>query len=209
MTERTRASPAGGQAAGSAGRTPGRAAGQWWRVSWSRAAALRAVRATIVVPGLFALTFKVIGDAQMTLFAVFGGFGALVMTSFGGSRRDKAVGHLGLALAGSAALIIGTVVSGSAWLATLATVPVAFAVYFAGSAGPNAASGVTACLLAYVLPVASAGGVGTLPSRLGGWWLASAVSTAAVLLLSSRPPGDRLRAQAARLAADLAAELTA
>jgi len=35
---------------------------------------MRAVRATIVVPGLFALTYKVIGDTQMTLFATFGGF---------------------------------------------------------------------------------------------------------------------------------------
>jgi uncharacterized membrane protein YccC len=178
-------------------------------VSWSRPAALRALRATIVVPGLFALTFKVIGDAQMTLFAVFGGFGALVLSSFGGSTRDKALSHLGLAVAGSVTLIIGTMVSGSVWLAALVTVPVGFAVYFAGLAGPNAASGVTACLLAYVLPVASAGGVGTLPSRLAGWWLASAVSTAAALLLSSRSPGDQLRGLAAALAADLAALLDA
>src|SRR5215469_11331433 len=145
MTQRTDAGPASGQAAGSASRASGQAGGQWWRWSWSRPAALRAIRATIVVPGVFALTFKVIGDAQMTLFAVFGAFGALVMTSFGGSRRDKARGHLGLAVAGSVTLIIGTLISGSAWLATLGTIPVAFAVYFAGSAGPNAASGVTAC----------------------------------------------------------------
>jgi uncharacterized membrane protein YccC len=185
------------------------AGSQWWRVSWSRPAALRAIRATVVVPGLFALTFKVIGDSQMAVFAVFGAFGALVMTSFGGSRRHKAAGHLWLAIAGSAALTIGTVVSDSAWLATLATIPVAFAVYFAGSAGPNAASGVTACLLAFVLPVASAGGAGTLPSRLAGWWLASAVSTAAVLLVSPRSAGDRLRRQAGRLATDLARLLDA
>ena len=209
MSQSTVAGPASSQAAGSPGRARGQAGGQWWRVSWSRAAALRAVRATIVVPGLLALTFTVIGDAQMTLFAVFGAFGALVMTSFGGSRRDKAVGHLGLAIAGSVTLTIGTVVSGSAWLATLVTVPVAFAVYLAGSAGPKAASGVTACLLAFVLPVASAGGAGTLPSRLAGWWLASAVSTAAVLVLSPRSEGDRLRGQAARLAADLARLLEA
>jgi uncharacterized membrane protein YccC len=209
MAQRTVTGPASGQAAGSPGRAAGRPGGQWWRVSWSAAAALRALRAVIVIPGLLALTFKVIGDAQMTLFAVFGAFGALVFTSFGGSRHDKALGHLGLALAGSVTLIIGTVVSGSAWLATLVTVPVAFGVFFLGSAGPNAASGVTACLLAYVLPVASAGGAGTLPSRLAGWWLASAVSTAAVLLLSPRPPGDQLRAQAGRLAAELAGLLDA
>ena len=72
---------------------------------------MRAVRATIVIPALFALTFKVIGDLQMALFATFGGFATLVLASFGGTRRDKAIAHLGLALVGSAALIIGTLVS--------------------------------------------------------------------------------------------------
>jgi hypothetical protein len=85
---------------------------------------------------------------------------------------------------------------------------VASAIFFAGVAGPNAASGVTAALLAYVLPVASAGTVAAIPSRLAGWWLASAVSTAAVLLLSPRSSGDRLRVAAAASASALAGCLT-
>ena len=68
-----------------------------WRVTWSVPAALRAARATIVVPGLFALTFKVIGDPQMTVFATFGGFATLIFASFGGTRRDKLIAHAGLA----------------------------------------------------------------------------------------------------------------
>src|ERR1700730_313129 len=118
-----------------------------WRSAWSAQAALRAARATIIVPSVFALTFKVIGDPQMTIFAVFGSFGALVMTAFGGTRGDKAIAHLGLAIAGSATLIIGTRGSGSVWLAAIVTIPVAFAVFFAAIAGPNAAAGVTAALL--------------------------------------------------------------
>jgi hypothetical protein len=86
---------------------------------------MRAVRATIVVPGLFALTYKVIGDTQMTLYATFGGFATLIFANFGGTRRDKLVAHFGLAVAGSLALIIGTVVSGITWLAALVTIPVA------------------------------------------------------------------------------------
>lgn len=191
------------------GPRPGHPGPPVWRLTWSRPAALRAVRAVIVIPCLFALTFKVIGDLQMTIFAVFGSFGALIMTSFGGGRRDKAIAHLGLAVAGSIALILGTLVSGTAWLAAVVTVPVAFAIFFAGVAGPNAASGVTACLLAYVLPVASAGTASTIAPRLEGWWLASAVSTAAVLLLSPRSAGDRLRASAATSAAALAHQLQA
>jgi uncharacterized membrane protein YccC len=179
------------------------------RPTWSVPAAMRAVRATLVVPGLFALTYKVIGNPQMVLFAVFGGFASLVLASFGGTRKDKAVAHLGLALAGSVVLIIGTAVSGNTWLAALVTIPVAFGVFFAGVAGPNAASGVTAVLLVYVLPVASAGSVSMIPDRLAGWLLASAVSTVAVLVLSPKSPGDRLRAAAAGSANVLAAHLEA
>jgi uncharacterized membrane protein YccC len=170
---------------------------------------MRALRATLIVPGLFALTFKVIGDLQMAVFAVFGGFATLVMASFGGSRKDRAIAHLGLAVVGSAALTIGTLVSGTAWLAAVVTVPVAFAIFFAGVAGPNAASGVTAALLAYVLPVASAGTAAAIPSRLAGWWLASAVSTAAVLLLSPREPSGKLVTAASKCAEALATHLRA
>ena len=136
----------------------------------------------------------------MTLFAVFGGFATLLFASFGGTRRDKAIAHLGLAVVGSIALIIGTLVSGIAWLAALVTIPVAFAIFFAGVAGPNTASGVTAALLAYVLPVATAGRAGTIPSRLAGWWLASvaghgggaaALPTARPATSCGRPPPRR------------------
>jgi uncharacterized membrane protein YccC len=176
---------------------------------WSTPAALRALRAALVVPGLFALTFKVIGDVQMTLFATFGGFATLVLASFGGSRRERAIAHLGLAVAGTAALAIGTAASGVAWLAALVTIPVTFLIFFAGVCGPNAASGVTAALLAYILPVATTSPAATVPARLAGWWLASVVGTAAVLLLSPRPAGDRLRGAAAASAGAVSRYLAA
>ena len=200
MSSNTVAQASGLAGAGAAGGSPDQQGTPWWRVTWSVPAAMRAVRATIVIPCLFLLTFKVIDNSQMTLFAVFGSFATIVVTTFGGSKRDKGIAHLGLALAGSAAITIGTLASGSAWLAAVATLPVAFSIYFAGSAGPNAAAGVTGCLFAWVLPIASVGGTAVLLPRLEGWWLASAAGTLAVLLLSPRPPGDRLRAQAAKLA---------
>jgi len=181
----------------------------WWKPVWSVPAAIRAVRAAIVVPALFALTLKVIKDPQMALFATFGGFATLVIANFGGTRKDKLIAHTGLALAGCLALIIGTLVSGTTWLAAITTIPVTFAIFFAGVAGPNAVSGSTAAMFAYVLPVASAGGVATIPARLEGWLLASAVGTAAVLLVSPRTPGDRLRAAAAGLAGELASRVLA
>jgi len=188
--------------------SPGGAGWRAWLPVWSVPAALRAVRATIVVPMLFAVTLEGIGDPQMTLFAVFGAFASLLLASFGGTRRDKAVAHLGLAVVGSIALTIGTVVSGTTWLAALVTIPVAFAIFFAGVAGPNFASGVTGALLAYVLPVATAAPVSAVPARLAGWWLACAAATAAVLLLSPRSPADKVRSSAATSARALALQLS-
>jgi uncharacterized membrane protein YccC len=180
-----------------------------WLPTWSVPAAMRAVRATLVMPGLFALTAKVIGDPQMTLFAVFGSFATLVLVSFGGTRRNKAVAHLGLALTGSAALVIGTLVSNTAWLAAVVTIPVAFAIFFAGVASPNAQAGVLGALLIYILPACSPAAASTIGPRLAGWWLASVVGTVAVLLLSPKPPGNKLRARAAQTATALATYLEA
>src|SRR5712691_1357976 len=105
----------------------------WWP-AWSVPAALRMVRAVLVVPSLFALTYEGFGNLQMALFAAFGGFAHLVFAAFGGTGRDKLIAHLGLAAIGSVALIIGTAVSGITWLAVLVTIPVAFGIFFAGVA---------------------------------------------------------------------------
>ena len=180
-----------------------------WRPGWSRAAGLRTLRAVLVIPALFALTFEGFGNSQLALFAVFGGFASLIVASFGGSRRDKVMAHLGLAVTGSVALIIGTAVSGTEWLAVLVTIPVAFGIFFAGVVGPNAASGVNSALFGYLLPVATPGTVSMIPDRLAGWWLASVVATVAVLLLSPPSPGGRLRAAAAGSARAQAACLRA
>jgi hypothetical protein len=40
-----------------------------WRPAWSQVAGLRALRAVLVVPPLFALTFEGFGNLQMALFA--------------------------------------------------------------------------------------------------------------------------------------------
>ncbi len=175
-----------------------------WRPVWSQAAALRAVRTTLVMPGLFALTFKGFGNLQMALFAAFGSFATLVLVNFGGTWQEKLRAHLALALAGSVLLVIGTAVASRTALAAVITVPVTFTVFFAGVTGPNAAGAVTGALLAYILPAASPGSVGMIPDRLAGWWLASAVGTVAVLALPTPPAGDQVRAAAAKLSMRLA-----
>ncbi|WP_103355832.1 FUSC family protein [Amycolatopsis sp. CA-128772] len=186
-----------------------RAAPRDWIPQWSSTAALRAVRATLVVPVLFAFSIAVLGDLQVATYAAFGGFATLVMASFGGDRRDKLRAHFGLAVTGSVLLVIGTAASASLPLAAVVTLVVTFLVLFGGVAGPNAAAGGVAALLAYVLPAASPGTMSMVPARLGGWWLASVVGTAAVLLLSPRSPATALRDAASRAAGALADHLDA
>ena len=180
-----------------------------WRPAWSRPAAMRAVRAVLVIPSLFALAYEGFGNLQMALFVAFGGFATLVVASFGGSRRDKLIAHLRLAVTGSIGLIIGTAVGPVKWLAVLVTIPVAFGIFFAGVIGPNMASGITGALFGYLLPVVTPGTVSMIPDRLAGWWLVSVVGTTAVLLLPPPSPGDRLRAAAAGSARALGAQLEA
>jgi len=175
----------------------------------SRVATLRTLRATLVIPGLFALTGHVIDDPQMSLFATFGGFATLVLASFAGTRWQKLAAHLALGVVGSAFISLGTVTSGSAAAASLVALPVVFCVVYAGATGWNAANGSAAALLTYILPAASTGTVDMIPSRLAGWWLATASGTLAVVLLSPRSAPSPLRRAAATTSGTLAAELGA
>jgi uncharacterized membrane protein YccC len=175
-----------------------------WAPSWSGAAALRALRTTVVVGGGFAFSLKVLDNLQVALFAAFGGFATLVLVTFAGTWREKLRAHIGLALAGSALLTIGTAVNAHTLLAVLVTIPVAFCVFFAGVAGPNAAAALTGALLLYMLPAASPGTFSMVPDRLAGWWLACAAGTLAVLLASPPAPPDPVRRSCASLARLLA-----
>jgi uncharacterized membrane protein YccC len=170
-----------------------------WRPAVSRAAALRALRTTIVMPGLFALTFKGLGNLQMALFAGFGSFATLVLVTFAGTPRDKLLAHVHLAVAGSVLLTIGTAVNSVTVVAVIVTVPVTFAVFFAGVAGPNAATATTGALLAYVLPAVSPGTVSMIPDRLAGWWLASVAGTVTVLALPTPSAGEGVRGSVSKL----------
>src|ERR1700727_3106238 len=135
------------------GRSAAQTARPECRRAWSVPAGMRMLRAVIVIPSLFALCYEGFGNLQMALFAAFGGFASLIFATFGGTKRDKLIAHLGLAVTGSIGLIIGTAVSPVKWLAVVVTIPVAFGLFFAGVAGPNAACRVAGALLGYVLPV--------------------------------------------------------
>jgi hypothetical protein len=79
-----------------------------------------------------------IGNLRMASFAEFGSLATPALVTFTGTPRDKLAAQAGLALAGSALLIVGTLASLSTLVAASATLVVTFAVFSAAVLGPNA-----------------------------------------------------------------------
>jgi len=169
----------------------------------------RAGRAAIVMPALFALSVKVIGNPQVAAFAAFGSFASLLLASFSGPMADRLRSQLALALAGAVFVVLGTAVSTVDWLAALVTAVVAFGVLFAGVVSSVLAGATTALLLAFILPVSLPGAFSTVPDRLAGWGMASGAALLAVALLWPSPARDTLRGPAIAACRALAARLRA
>jgi hypothetical protein len=184
-------------------------------IDWIRArdadliALRRAARAAIVMPGLFALSVKVIGDPTVAAFAAFGAFSQLLLASFTGPMADRVRAQLALALAGAALVVLGTLVSTVDWLAAITTAVVAFGALFAGVVSSVLASATTALLFAFILPVSLAGSAATVPDRLAGWGMAAGAALLAITLLWPSPTRDGVRASAIEACRSLAARLRA
>ena len=153
----------------------------------------RSIRAAVLVPGVFALAEFGIGNAQTTLFAVFGSFALLLFADFGGPTPSRLRSYLGLFLTGVVLITAGTLCSSHAAPAVLGMAVFGFAVLFAGAVSPQAAVGATAALLTFVLPVAVPAQASAVGSRLAGWALAGAFCIPAVMLVWSGRWHDPLR----------------
>jgi uncharacterized membrane protein YccC len=169
----------------------------------------RAGRTAIVMPAMFALGYKVIGNPALATFAAFGSFAMLLLVDFGGSMRERLQAQAALALAGCAFVCLGTLASQSVWLATAAMAVVGFAVTFAGVVSSVLAGATTSLLLAFILPVTLAGSPSSVPDRVAGWAMAAAAALVAVGLLWPAPTRDPLRSAATTACGALAARLRA
>jgi uncharacterized membrane protein YccC len=162
------------------------------------------VRAAVLSPAVFAIADFGIGNAQTTLFAVFGSFALLLFANFGGPTRARLRANIGLFAAGVVLIVAGTLCSSHAVTAVIGMAVFGFAVLFAGAVSPQAAVGATAALLTFVLPVAVPAGASAVGSRLAGWALAGAVCIPAVMLVWSERWHDPLRKRVATAATAVA-----
>ncbi|HKB29666.1 MAG TPA: FUSC family protein [Streptosporangiaceae bacterium] len=190
---------------------------QWLRQRDPDFAALRrAGRTAIVMPAMFALGDKVIGNAALATFAAFGSFAMLLLVDFSGPMRERLRAQVALAVVGGVLVCVGTLASQTVWLAAAAMAVVGFGVMFAGVVSSVLAGAATSLLLAFILPVSLAAPVSAVPDRLAGWGMAGGAALVAVALLWPAPARDPLRsalitvcrALAARLRAEIASMLS-
>jgi uncharacterized membrane protein YccC len=167
----------------------------------------RAGRTAIVMPALFALGDKVIGNAALATFAAFGAFAMLLLVDFGGPMVQRLQAQAALVVVGGVFVCLGTLASQTTWLAAAAMAVAGFGVIFAGAVSSVLAGAATALLLAFILPVSLAAPASSVPDRLAGWGMAGGVALAAVALLWPAPARDPLRGAAIAACRALAARL--
>ncbi len=165
----------------------------------------RAARAGITLPVAAAVGF-LFGTGQTPLFAIFGSVALLVIVDFPGNRGGRAVAYAGLASAGAALIVLGTLISPVPWLAVTSMFVLGAAVTFAGVLSTAIAAARRATLMPFVLTVCTP--PGPIPERLLGWCIAVAVAVPAALFLLPPRHHDDLRRHAARVCQVLAQRLT-
>jgi uncharacterized membrane protein YccC len=173
------------------------------------AALRRATRAAIIMPSMFALGDKVIGNPQLATFAAFGSFAMLLLVDFGGPMAERLQAEAALVIVGGVFVCLATLASQTVWSAAVAMTVVGFGVIFAGVVSSVLAGATTALLLAFILPVSLAAPASAVPDRLAGWGMAGAVALVATALLWPAPARDKLRDAAAAACRALADRLRA
>jgi Fusaric acid resistance protein-like len=144
---------------------------------------VRAGRAAIVAPSLFALALLIIKQPDVAGFAVFGTFVHLVMIEYDSSRRARFAEAAMLTLLGATAIGLATLASADVWLAIAGALAAGFLSECPWLARGHLARIRTALLLAFMLGVASTASGSAVYPRLAGWLLAGLVAQPILLLL--------------------------
>src|SRR5260370_22757315 len=105
------------------------------------AALRRATRTAIIMPAMFALGDKVIGNPQLATFAAFGSFAMLLLVDFGGPMAERLQAQAALAVTGGGFVCLAPLAPQTAWLAAAGVAGVGVGGDFAGGGDPARARG--------------------------------------------------------------------
>ena len=169
----------------------------------------RAGRAAILAPLLLWVGKDVLNRPVLGTFAALGSIGMLILVDFGGPMHERMRAQTTLALSGAVLVCLGTIASGTTWVAGVATLVIAFVALFSGIFSSLLASATTVLLISFVLPATLSGGSQAIPDRLFGWLLAGGASVLAVRLLWPAPTREPLRTLAAKACRRYAGQLRA
>src|SRR5271170_1968263 len=169
----------------------------------------RAGRIAIVVPGMLAIGFEILGHPVVAVFAGLGSLATLLFVEFRGPRLVRLQEQTMLAVSSGALVALGTLVSRWTWLAAITMALVAFVVLFSGVVSSVLASAANAQLVGLIVAVSFPAGPGAIPDRLAGWGMACGASLIAITVLWPAPVHDRLRILATEASRAIAARLHA
>jgi uncharacterized membrane protein YccC len=153
----------------------------------------RAVRAGIGATIAFYLSWIVIDDAMLAVFATFSVIGLLVLADFGGDLRRQARSYVLATLLAASLVALGTAVSENTFAAAGLLFVVALCVSLSTAVGRNVASGANGVLLFFLVACAVPAPLDALDSRVAGVLLGGCISLLAVLTIWPKSPPDRLR----------------
>src|SRR2546430_6816192 len=114
------------------------------------AALRRATRTAIIMPAMFVLGDKVIGNPQLATFAAFGSFAMLLLVDFGGPMAERLQAEAALAVTGGGFVCLATLASQTAWLAAISMAVGGVGGIFAGVGSSGAAGGAPGALAAFL-----------------------------------------------------------
>jgi uncharacterized membrane protein YccC len=142
--------------------------------------------------GTFSFLYEVAHNPVAAFFAAFGSMVLLVYVEFGGPKRQRFEQHVGLIVVTSCFVVLGTLCSQVLWIAVASTVIVCFCVLMSGIMSSSLAGASSAMLISFLLPVAFHGPLSSIPDRLLGWAVASALSLLAVAFVLPASSTDPL-----------------
>ncbi|MFI9045910.1 FUSC family protein [Streptomyces sp. NPDC053427] len=166
-----------------------------------------AARVTVAACAAFFLCLYGLDALVASLYSTFAVVSLGALARIPGSGRQRAATTLMAIPAGTALVVLGTLLAVHTWAAVLGMLVIGFMVAYAGIAGPRIAGAAPGMQLLYILPCFPPYAPQTLDQRVSGFLLGTLLLAAAQVLVLPEPATPSFRAllaDAAQAAADLA-----